>query len=127
MKLADLKGVESNSSRISSVTTCFVLGIPWDQFVSRYEWLEKLTKNDIIEFVRTQIRSDNYAVIYKREGTNPNIVKVDKPDITPAPLLKEVSSEYAKQFLQEPPARLIPVFADFKACIDDVLGKRFAF
>lgn len=117
MKLADLKGVESNGSRVSAVANCFILGVEWEQFVKRYEILESLTKNDIIEYVNKYLRADNYAVIYKKEGTNPDIVKVDKPTLTPVPLQTEAVSEYAKQFLQSAPPRMKPVFADFKAGI----------
>lgn len=117
MKLADLKGVESNSLRVSAMANCFVLGIPWQNFVNRYESLEKLTKADIVNFVQQELRNDNYALVYKREGDNPNIVKVEKPEITPAPLNKEVESEFAKDFLAKTPVPMQPVFADLEGKI----------
>ena len=117
MKLADLKGIESNGSRVSAAANCFILGVSWKQFVQRYETLEKLTKKDIIEYAKKHLRADNYAVVYKKEGTNPDIVKVDKPTITPVPLQSEAISVYAKQFLQAPPPGMKPVFADFQSGI----------
>lgn len=115
MKLADLKAVEKNNSRVGAVTTCFTLGIPWEDFVRRYERLEKLTKEDILTFIEEKLGPDNYAVVYKEQGDDPNIVKVEKPPITTAPLQKEAISDYARDFLQIPPTRMAPVFADYSS------------
>ena len=115
MKLADLKAVEKNDSRVGAITTCFTLGIPWEQFVKRYDWLEQLSKEDIIAFMKEKLLPTNYAVIYKQQGTDPNTVVVDKPPITTAPLQKEAVSDYARNFLQTPPSRMKPIFADYSS------------
>lgn len=117
MKLADLKAVEKNDARVGAITNCFTLGIPWERFVKRYDWLEKLTKADIIRFAQQQLNPDAFVVVQKKEGTDPNIVKVDKPEITAAPLQKEAISAYAEEFLSTPPNRMKPIFADFKGRI----------
>ncbi|PSR09014.1 MAG: insulinase family protein [Bacteroidetes bacterium] len=113
MKLADLKAVEKNDARVGAITSCFTLGIPWEKFVHRYAWLEQLTKADIVRFAQQQLHPDTYAAVYKLEGDDPNIVKVEKPTITPIALQKEAVSDYAHRFLQTPPARMAPIFADF--------------
>ncbi|MEL6972012.1 MAG: pitrilysin family protein, partial [Bacteroidota bacterium] len=43
MKQGDLKAVEKNNARVAAITTCFTLGIPWERFVKRYDWLEQVT------------------------------------------------------------------------------------
>lgn len=117
MRLGDLKATEKNQSRVGVLTTCFILGIPYDQFVNRYERLDKLTKADIVEYAQTMLRADAYVTIYKREGEDPAIVKVEKPTITPVPLQREATSNFAASFLTGAPDRLVPVFADFDKSI----------
>lgn len=127
MKLADLKAVEKNNSRVGAITTCFTLGIPWERFVKRYDWLQSLTKEDIVSFIQNRLLPENYAVVYKRQGDDPNIVKVEKPSITTAPLQKEAISDYARDFLQTPPSRMAPIFADYASIHREVWqpGLRF--
>ncbi|MEZ4988444.1 MAG: insulinase family protein, partial [Saprospiraceae bacterium] len=117
MKLGDMKSVEQNGARVGAITNSFILGEDWEHFTRRYEWLESLTKEDIIAFAKSELAPDAYAVIYKREGTDTNIIKVEKPEITAAPLQKEAVSEFAQSFLSHTPNRMVPVFADFPGSI----------
>jgi predicted Zn-dependent peptidase len=113
MKLSDLKAVEKNSARVGAISNCFILGIPWENFVKRYDWLGALTREDIIRFAQEKMSATGFAVIYKEEDDDPNVVKVEKPEITPAPLQKNAVSDYAREFLSVSPTRMAPVFADY--------------
>jgi predicted Zn-dependent peptidase len=113
MKLSDLKAVEKNAARVGAIANCFILGIPWENFVKRYEWLGQLTREDVIQFAKTKLAANGFAVVYKQEGDDPNIKKVEKPEITPAPLQKDAVSDYAREFLSTSPARMAPIFADY--------------
>ena len=46
------------------------------------EQLSKLTKKDIVDFANKYF-GDNGVCILKRKGEDKNVVKVDKPPITP--------------------------------------------
>ena len=61
--------------------------------------------------------NDNHVVIYKRQGNDPNVIKVEKPEITPVELNREALSEFAKEFIAQPTARIKPKFADFEKYI----------
>ncbi|MEM1217135.1 MAG: pitrilysin family protein, partial [Bacteroidota bacterium] len=114
LKVSDLKAVEKNSARVGAITNCFIMGIPWERFVRRYDFIEQITKTDIMRFAQTQLHPDRYAVVHKLEGDDPKVVKVEKPAITAAPLQKEAVSDYAQEFLSVSPQRMKPIFADFK-------------
>lgn len=114
MKLGDLRALESNGTRVGALSSCFILGIPWADFVRRYERLEKFTKDDIVRWARERLRPETVAVVHKQEAEDPNVVKVDKPPITPVPLQREAISNYAKDFLLNEPPHLAPIYADFK-------------
>ncbi|MEO6758086.1 MAG: pitrilysin family protein, partial [Saprospiraceae bacterium] len=82
MKLAEIRSFEKNKGRAGAMTSAFILGLPWSDMVQRWKKLEKVTKADIVAFAREHLRADNYAVVYKHHGDDPNQMKVDKPPIT---------------------------------------------
>ena len=60
------------------------------------EKLNKVTKQDIIDFANKYFRN-NYVVVYKENGER-NSPKVEKPKITQVPLNRDTSSLFAKNF-----------------------------
>lgn len=113
MRLVETKAWENNRQRVEAMTSAFVLGMPWHKYVGRYDWMHKVSKEDIVQYAKTHLRHDNYAVVYKRQGEDPNVIKVEKPPITAVDLNREAMSEFATQFLQIETPRLEPHFVDF--------------
>ena len=74
-KLGDLRSSESNQARTDALTTAYVLGIPWERYAQRIQWLENLTKEEFITFVKENLQ-DNFVCVYKREGEDPKVLKV---------------------------------------------------
>lgn len=116
-KLEELQQNESNRARVAALTHTFVLDIEWERWVRQIEDLQKVTKEMVMEFVQTKMRADNYVVVYKRQGTDPNIVRVEKPAITAVELNRGATSTFANEFSQKQAPRLTPVFADFEKSI----------
>ncbi len=112
-KLDEWKALESNADRVARMTFAYVNGIPWAQQVQRTAAMEQLTPQEIIDFSRQHLRMDNYAVVYKRQGADPNVIKVEKPPITPVPLNRDSLSAFAQEFLQLQPQPIAPWFEDF--------------
>jgi predicted Zn-dependent peptidase len=113
--LTEVKNYESNRGRVSSITTAFVLGVPWKEYAHHTEWLRTVTKDQLMAFVRENLRMDNFAVVYKRQGPDPNVIKVEKPAITPVELNRDAVSAFAQQFLSKETPRLKPLFADYNS------------
>lgn len=113
LKVGDLESSESNQARAGAITNMFILGIDWSRFVNRLEWMAGVTKEDLSEWVRTHLRDDNYAVVYKRQQEDPKVIKVEKPPITPVELNRGTLSEYGQAFISKPSPNLSPQFADF--------------
>ncbi len=116
-KLGEWKALESNANRVSRMTFAYINAIPWAQQVQRIAAMERLTIQEIVDFSRRHLRMDNYAIVYKRQGTDPNVIKVEKPPITPVPLNRESLSDFAREFLQVQPPPIAPLFEDFDARI----------
>lgn len=115
--LDEWKSLESNSGRVSLMTFAYINGIPWSEMSSRRDALKKIRKEDIVAFARQHLRDDNYAVVYKRQGPDHGVLKVEKPPITPVQLNREAESDFARAFLQMPGKPIVPVFEDFESKI----------
>lgn len=113
LKLSEIRANENNAARVSQMTDAFILGTQWGDYVNRFNRLEKLTKADIVRFAN-QYFKDNYVVVYKRNGADPNVVKVEKPTITPVSVNRSEVSGFTKSFLAESSPRIEPVFLDYK-------------
>ncbi len=112
LKINELRATEDNEVRAHLLTNAFILGISWDRFVKRFDFLEQLTAEKIQDFVKANL-DQGYVIAYKRQGTDSSVVKVDKPEITPVSLDRQALSEYGKAFLSETAPGLDPVFTDF--------------
>jgi hypothetical protein len=75
--------------------------------------LEKVTKQDIIDFAKTKY-ADNYVVVYKRAGEDKSLLKVTKPAITPVSVNREDKSEFLANLLAEEVKDIEPAFLDFE-------------
>ena len=122
MKLSEIRNNEFNGARAYFMTNAFVTGVSWENYVKRFEKMEALTKNDIVNFANAQFK-DNYVVIYKRSGDDPNVVKVDKPAITPVDLNRENTSAFTEKFMAEEAPRLKPEFVDYDRAISTMMLK----
>lgn len=119
LKLAELEAFEHNKGRIGAITQAFILGIPWERFVGRFEWYHKVTRADIMDFVRHRIQ-DNYVLIHKLQGNDPTVIKVEKPPITPVEINRDAVSDFAREFMQLPAPDLKPEFPDYADMIGNV-------
>ncbi len=122
LKLSEIRANESNNARAGQMTNAFILGTKWEDYVNRFDRLEKLTKADIMRFANKHFR-DNYVVVYKRNGADPNVPKVEKPAITAVAVNREKSSTFTEKFLAQESPRLQPVFLDYK---NDIQTKKLA-
>lgn len=110
------KSFENNSARVNAMTDAFIKGIEWKDYIGRLDRMKALTKQQIVEFANKYF-SDNYVVVYKRTATDPSVLKVDKPKITPVTLNRKDKSAFATEFLKQESPSLSPVFVDFAQAI----------
>ncbi|HRK28331.1 MAG TPA: insulinase family protein [Chitinophagales bacterium] len=115
-KLSELKNAESNWGRAGAFVDAFITGQPWESYVTELKRLEKVTKADVVKFVNDRFQN-NYAVIFKRTGEDPDVLKMDKPPITQVELNRDNQSEFFKQFEQTQAGRLQPAFVNYKQAI----------
>ena len=125
LKLNQIKKLESNSGRANEFVSAFILGISWEDHQNEMAELEKITKQDIIDFANARY-TDNYVVAYKRNGEDKSVLKVTKPAITPVSVNREDQSEFLVNLLAQDVEDIEPVFLNFnkdiqKSNIGDVV------
>ncbi len=124
LKVNQIKKLESNSGRANEFVDAFTLGISWEDHQNEMAELEKVTKQDIVEFANAKY-ADNFVVVYKRTGEDKSVIKVTKPAITPVSVNREDQSPFLVNLLAEEVADVEPVFLNFeeditKSSIGDV-------
>ena len=113
-KLSELQALESNASRGGALVDGFIKnrGTKWNAEVAELDDMSKVTKKEIVDFAN-QFFGNNYIVIYKRKGEDKNVVKVDKPSITPVETNAGKQSPFVKTFVEKPLPDLQPMFLDY--------------
>lgn len=128
-KLSQLEELEKNATRSTALMSAFIKhrGAKWDDDVADLDEQAKVTKEEIIR-VANKYMANNYVLLYKRKGEDKDIVKVDKPPITPVETNAGKQSAFVKKIEDMPVSSMTPQWLDFangivraKAGIADVL------
>ena len=113
MKLREMRSLESNRARASMFERSFINGIEWDDCVGRIDRIAALTKEDIVGFAQRHL-TDNFVTVFKRQGDDPNIKKIEKPEITAIPANRDKMSDFVKEMQEVEVEPIQPRFVDFK-------------
>lgn len=128
-KLSLLEELEKNGTRSTALMSSFIKtrGTKWDDDVADLDEQAKVSKEEIVK-IANQYLGNNYVLLYKRKGEDKNIVKVDKPPITPVETNAGKQSAFVKKIEDMPVSNMTPQWLDFqsgivrsKAGIADVL------
>jgi predicted Zn-dependent peptidase len=105
---------ESYGSRADNLQSDFTAGVDWRNDVATVAELSKITKTQIVEFANKYLNENNYVIVYKHQGEDKNIQKVDKPTITPVEVNTTAQSSFLKQVDKIPANTIKPVFLDYQ-------------
>jgi predicted Zn-dependent peptidase len=107
-----IQATESYSDRADDLVGAFTSELDWKDQVAYTDQLSKLTKKDIVAFANKYF-SDNYVFIYKRKGEDKNIIKVEKPPITPVETNRDAQSDFVSKVNNMPAVAVKPVWIDY--------------
>ena len=113
MKLDAYKEMEDNDSRASKFVDAFINGQEWSDVVGRLDRISHITKQQIVDFAKRHLLN-NYVAVYKRQGVDSTVKKIDKPQITPIPSNRDKQSAYVAEIANAKAEPIQPVFVDFK-------------
>ena len=122
-KLGELQNMESNEGRADMFVNSFINGTDWKNEVTAIDRMAKLTKEDIVAFANKYLKEDNYAVIYKKQGKDPNEKKMTKPEITPIITNRDVASPFLVEVQESAVKPIEPVFLDYQKDMSQLKAK----
>jgi predicted Zn-dependent peptidase len=112
LKKTTIQATETYGSRASNLMDAFTSELDWQEQVAYTDQLSKLTKKEIVAFANKYF-GDNYVCIVKRKGEDKNIIKVEKPPITPVETNRDAQSAFVKQVNNMPATAVKPVWLDY--------------
>jgi len=108
--------LEDADNLATTMYDSFIQETPWQEVVAELDELSQITKQDIVKFANENYK-DNYVIVYKRQGENKNIVRVENPGITPIELNRDHESQFYKDFQKLSETPVEPEFVDFDKAI----------
>ena len=117
-KLEMMQHLDSNDGRADAYVQSFINGVEWKDEVAMFDRLSKITKEDVVRFANEKLGEQNYAIIYKRQGKDPNEQKIAKPEITPIVTNRDAQSDFLKEIVASEVKPIEPRFVDFEKDMD---------
>lgn len=112
LKLSETRQYENASSLASKYYSAFVQRQDWSNKVRFLDELKKVKKEELVAYAK-KFFAKNYIVVYKRQGEDDKVVKVENPGITPIQI-NRTQSEYLQNFNKIKAEELKPVFVDYQ-------------
>jgi predicted Zn-dependent peptidase len=122
-RLNQTQQLEHNYVRAHMFVNAFAAGIPWKEYAGRLDRMSKITKQDLVDFANKYF-NNNHVAVYKRIGVDPNIIQIDKPEITPIETNRDAESEFLAKIRNTVVKPIEPVFLDFSKDLDKFNAKK---
>lgn len=106
--------LDQNVFRADAFVQSYINREDWKQTVGKLSRLEKLTKKDIVAFAQAHLTDNSVVTVYKEQGNDTTIHKIDKPAITPIPTNNDKHSAFLDEVVQSHTKEIQPQFVDFK-------------
>lgn len=112
-RLAMMNSLENNRSRNGLMLNSFVDGLSWEAHLAKIKKTEALSKEEIVAWAQENLKPENYAVVYKHNGPDPSVKRIDAPKITPIVTNRDKQSAFLQEITNTPVEPIEPVFVDF--------------
>jgi predicted Zn-dependent peptidase len=123
LRLQEMRRNENIRGRAMTMAMSFMNLVPYEQTVGYLDRLQQITKQDIVDFANRYIHDNNYVVVYKLQG-QPEIVQIEKPNITPIHINRDSESLLLNDIKARAVMDIEPVFLDFDKDITRARTKR---
>ena len=117
------KQLDNNQFRAKQYVDAFINHKDWKKEVDKLNRISKLTKAEIVKFANQFFRND-FACVYKEQGNDTTIKKVEKPTITPIPTNNDKQSDFLKEIVNTKTTPIQPQFVDFKRDLTKATTKK---
>lgn len=104
--------LDGNQFRANEFVSAFINRVDWKQKVESLNRKAGMTKQQLVDFANRYL-NDNFVCVYKVQGNDTTIKKVDKPAITPIPTNNDKYSQFLLDVTNDKPTPIQPRFLDF--------------
>jgi predicted Zn-dependent peptidase len=122
-KLNFYRSLDDNNSRVSMMVNSYINHEEWADVVAQIDRQSKMTVDDIVSFAKRHL-NDNYVCVFKKIGTDETQVKIEKPEITPIPTNRELSSEFLNSIKNSYVKPIEARFVDFNKDLTETKTKK---
>ena len=112
-KLSKMRQLERNGNRAMAFVNSFINEHNWKNDALQMKRLEKVTKQQIVDWANEYLGANSHVTAYKRLGVDKNIDKIAAPAITPIETNRDKQSAFLKDIQQTEVKPIDPVFLDF--------------
>lgn len=91
----------------------FINGTDWADDIRQLDRMEKITKQDVVDWANRFLGPESYAIVYKREGKDPDEQKIAAPKITPIATNRDAQSAFLVEIQNSNVKPIEPVFVDY--------------
>ncbi len=105
--------LESNRGRADQFVDAFINEVDWKQEVGKIDRISKITKQEIVDFAN-RFFTNGYIVVYKKQGVDSTLKKIDKPAITPIPTNRDQKSAFVGDIQNGKVEPIQPRFVNFE-------------
>ena len=112
-KLSQMSSLVNNGSRAMQYVNSFINSHEWKDDALQLKRLEKVTKQQIVDWANEYLGAKNYVVAFKKIGIDNSIDKIAAPAITPIETNRGIQSAFLTEIQQTEVTPIEPVFVDF--------------
>lgn len=113
-KLMYERMLEDNEGRASMLVDCFVYDKTIEHAMGILDRLSQLDRMRLAHFARKNLQDRKYVVVFKRQGEDPSRQIMEKLEITPVPVNRDVISAFAQDIITSEVKPIEPVFVDYE-------------
>jgi predicted Zn-dependent peptidase len=113
-KKSKMRSLESNWSRANDMVMAFTNEMSWEDYVKNIDKMQAIDKASLVAFANAHY-NNNYVIIYKKTGEDPNKLEVEKPAITKVNLDRTSRSDFFEAIAERKIDEIKPVFVDYQA------------
>lgn len=117
-KAQQMQYLDSNEGRADLFVNTFVNGEEWADVVNELDRLSKITKEQVVAWANEKLGAESYAIIYKRQGKDPNEQKIAKPAITPIVTNRDKQSAFLTEIQNAVVEPIEPKFVDYATAVE---------
>ena len=113
LKVSTMREEETNVGRVEMYLSSFYNDIPWSDEVTKLDRIGSITKEQLVAWANEKLGTENYGIIYKRQGEDPSVQKIAKPALTPIQMNRDTQSAFLTEIQNSTVTPIEPVFVAF--------------